>query len=53
MNWAGDSKLYPEVIDELGISETIEWDKKAFAREVGRLTPEQTREMGCRLWTNK
>ena len=36
MNWAGDSKIYPEVMDELGIEETIGWDKAAFRREVGR-----------------
>ncbi len=41
MNWAGDSKIYPEVMDELGIEETAAWDKKAFAREVGRQNPEQ------------
>ena len=37
MNWAGDSKLYPEVMDELGIKETWNWDKNAFQREVGRM----------------
>ena len=41
MNWAGDSKIYPEVMDELGIPETSNWDKKAFEWGVGRLTPEQ------------
>ncbi len=41
MNWAGDSKIYPEVMDELGIPETSNWDKGAFEREVGRQTPEQ------------
>jgi arylsulfatase A-like enzyme len=41
MNWAGDSKIYPEVMDELGIPETVDWDKKAFEREVGRQTPQQ------------
>ncbi|MEO1259567.1 MAG: sulfatase [Bacteroidota bacterium] len=41
MNWAGDSKIPPEVMDELGIPETAGWDKGAFAREVGRQTPEQ------------
>ena len=41
MNWAGDSKIYPEVMDELGIPETCNWDKSAFAREVGRQNPEQ------------
>ncbi|MDF1697677.1 MAG: sulfatase [Saprospiraceae bacterium] len=41
MNWAGDSKIYPEVMDQLGIPETSNWDKKAFEREVGRMTPTQ------------
>ncbi|TLX69991.1 sulfatase [Labilibacter sediminis] len=41
MNWAGDSKIYPELMDELGIPETCDWDKAAFAREVGRQNPEQ------------
>ena len=41
MNWAGDSKIYPKVMDELGIPETANWDKKAFEREVGRMNPAQ------------
>ena len=41
MNWAGDSKIYPELMDELGIEETIRWDKLAFEREVGRQNEEQ------------
>ncbi len=41
MNWAGDSKIYPEVMDELGIPDASGWDKGAFKREVGRLNPEQ------------
>ena len=47
MNWAGDSKITPEVMDELGIPGTPSWDdrpswdKHAFKREVGRLTPKQ------------
>ena len=41
MNWAGDSKLYPDVMDELGIEETATWDKRAFEREVGRQNAEQ------------
>lgn len=36
MNWAGDSKIRPEVMDELGIPQTANWDKGAFNREVGR-----------------
>jgi len=41
MNWAGDSKIYPEVMDELGIEDLSGWDKSAFQREVGRQNPEQ------------
>ncbi len=41
MNWAGDSKIYPELMDELGIKETADWDKKAFEREVGRQNARQ------------
>lgn len=41
MNWAGDSKIYPEMMDELGIPETTNWDKDAFYREVGRMDAEQ------------
>lgn len=41
MNWAGDSKIHPEVMDQLGIPETSDWDKLAFEREVGRQNPAQ------------
>jgi len=41
MNWAGDSKIYPEVMDELGIPDMSGWDKKAFQREVGRMDAAQ------------
>jgi arylsulfatase A-like enzyme len=37
MNWAGDSKITPQLMDELGIKETWDWDKNAFQREVGRM----------------
>ncbi|MFC0261621.1 sulfatase family protein [Fontibacter flavus] len=41
MNWAGDSKVYPELLDELGIQDASGWDKSAFEGEVGRLNPAQ------------
>lgn len=41
MHWAGDSKIRPEVMDELGIEPTSGWDKAAFEGEVGRMNPEQ------------
>ncbi len=41
MNWAGDSKVYPQIMDSLGIPETNGWDKLAFKREVGRMNATQ------------
>jgi arylsulfatase A-like enzyme len=47
MNWAGDSKLYPETLAELGIDPTVlnpnneSWDIHAFERTIGRYTEEQ------------
>ncbi|MDN3617852.1 sulfatase [Polaribacter undariae] len=41
MNWAGDSKLYPEMMAELGIKDMSGWDLEAFEREVGRMNKEQ------------
>ncbi|MFZ9235970.1 MAG: sulfatase [Algoriphagus sp.] len=41
LHWSGDSKIYPSVMKELGISGTSNWDTLAFSREVGRLTPQQ------------
>ncbi|MFO7823882.1 MAG: sulfatase [Cyclobacterium sp.] len=50
MNWAGDSKLYPETIEELGISPTVvgpnnnSWDIQAFERTIGRMNEAQRAE---------
>lgn len=41
MNWAGDSKIYPEVMDELGIEPTSDWDKRALTAKLDRMTEEQ------------
>lgn len=42
MNWAGDSKIPPEVMDELGIEESAIWDKRAYRNTLAdRMTPEQ------------
>lgn len=41
MNWAGDSKVYPDVMDKLKIQETVSWDKAAFEKEYGRMNQEQ------------
>ena len=50
MNWAGDSKIYPEVMDELGIQPTSDWDKSALDRELGRMTPEQRAAWDSVYW---
>lgn len=50
MNWAGDSKLYPETIAKLGISPTVvgpgnnSWDIGAFERTIGRMNEAQRAE---------
>jgi arylsulfatase A-like enzyme len=41
MNWGGDSKIPPAVMDELGIKQGSNWDKAAFNGEVGRQNTEQ------------
>lgn len=41
MNWAGDSKIYPEVMEELGIPDASGWDIKAFNRERKRMNEAQ------------
>ncbi|MGQ7867926.1 sulfatase family protein [Sunxiuqinia sp. sy24] len=41
MNWAGDSKIRPEVMDELGIPQTLTWDKAAYTNNLGRMDEQQ------------
>ncbi|WP_235296278.1 sulfatase family protein [Portibacter marinus] len=41
MNWAGDSKIPPEVMDELGIPQTAKWDKQAYTNNLGRMNEVQ------------
>ncbi|BAX81177.1 sulfatase family protein [Labilibaculum antarcticum] len=41
MNWSGDSKIYPEVMKELGLKEYMKWDISAFEKEYNRMTPEE------------
>lgn len=41
MNWAGDSKLYPEVMDVLGIPDKSGWDKQAWQGGIGRMNADQ------------
>lgn len=40
MGWSGDNKVFPEVMDELGIAE-IGVDKSRFENEINRFTPSQ------------
>lgn len=37
MNWSGDSKIPPELMDSLGIPEYLSWDKAAFKANLGRM----------------
>ncbi len=41
MNWSGDSKIYPELRNELGLPDNTGWDDNGFQREVGRLNEVQ------------
>ena len=41
MNYAGDSKIRPEVMDELGIPEYMKWDKNAYNNNLGRMDEKQ------------
>jgi arylsulfatase A-like enzyme len=40
MSWAGDNKVFPELMDELGISE-IGFDKRRYEFEYSRFNPSQ------------
>jgi arylsulfatase A-like enzyme len=40
-NWAGDSKLYPEVMDELGLKPASDWDMRAMEHALDGFTPAQ------------
>ena len=41
MGWAADSKLYPEVMDQLGLKEEIGFDKRRFEMAVERMDSKQ------------
>lgn len=41
MNWAGDNKIPPALMDELGLKEFMSWDKAAFNNNLGRMTAEE------------
>lgn len=44
MNWAGDSKIFPENMDKLGIKESHPYDKGNYNYVVGRMNPEQRKK---------
>ena len=41
MNWAGDSKVFPENMTKLGIKESHPYDIRFYNGTVGRMNPEQ------------
>ena len=36
-NWSGDDKLYPDVMDKLGLKDPTTWGRNAFKHNVGRM----------------
>lgn len=44
MNWAGDSKIFPENMDKLGIKESHPYDKGNYNHVVNRMNPEQRKK---------
>ncbi len=41
MNWAGDSKIFPENFEKLGLKESHAYDKRNYNLTVGRMNPAQ------------
>lgn len=41
MGWSGDTKLYPEVLKQLGIADVGGYDSSRFINHLNRLTPAQ------------
>lgn len=41
MNWAGDNKVPPAMMDQLGLPEYMEWDKAAYTNNLGRMTKKE------------
>jgi arylsulfatase A-like enzyme len=39
MNWAGDNKIPPAMLDELGLKGYMNWDRAAYNNNLGRMTP--------------
>lgn len=40
-NWTGDSKLYPELVAELGLTDFMIWGAEALVENLDRMTPAQ------------
>jgi arylsulfatase A-like enzyme len=38
MNWAGDNKIPPAMLDELGLKGYMNWDRAAYNNNLGRMT---------------
>ncbi|MFD2969076.1 sulfatase family protein [Sphingobacterium bambusae] len=38
MNWAGDNKVPPTMMDELGLQEHMQWDKAAYNNNLARMS---------------
>ncbi len=41
MNWAGDNKIPPAMMDELGLKEYMNWDKAAYTNNLGRMSAQE------------
>lgn len=41
MHWAGDNKVSPKIMDELGLKETSGWGRSAYDKNLGRMSFEQ------------
>jgi arylsulfatase A-like enzyme len=50
MNWGGDSKIYPVVLDELKIKPASNWDRRALLNLFERMTPEQKAAWDSVYW---
>ncbi|HEY6976655.1 MAG TPA: sulfatase [Chitinophagaceae bacterium] len=38
MNWSGDNKIAPEILEELGIKDPLKWGPDAYRNNLGRMT---------------
>ena len=44
MNLSGDNKIFPSTMEEMGLSENMDYDSRAFELSVGRMNAEQRKE---------